>query len=77
MVAERARNAEIDLLDGRFYGRDPQRELAWMRRNAPVYWDEPRGIWGVALHEDVQRVSKDAERFCSSGRRCHMYDSVS
>lgn len=66
-MAERARNAEIDLLDGRFYGRDPQRELAWMRRNAPVYWDEPRGIWGVALHEDVQRVSKDAERFCSSG----------
>jgi cytochrome P450 family 142 subfamily A polypeptide 1 len=60
-------NPEIDLLDGRFYARDPHRHFAWMRRHAPVYFDEPRGIWGVTLHEDVQRVSKDPDAFCSSG----------
>ena len=35
--------------------------------HAPLYWDEPRGLWGVALHADVQRVSKDPDVFCSSG----------
>ena len=58
---------EIDLLDGRFYAADPFPAYAWLRRHAPVYFDEPRGLWGVALHEDVQRVSKDPELFCSSG----------
>jgi cholest-4-en-3-one 26-monooxygenase len=58
---------EIDLLDGRFYAGDPFPAYAWLRRHAPVYYDEPRGLWGVALHEDVQRVSKDPELFCSSG----------
>jgi cytochrome P450 family 142 subfamily A polypeptide 1 len=66
-VAAHPQNPAIDLLDGRFYARDPQRELAWLRRHAPVYRDEPRGVWGVALHEDVQRVSKDPETFCSGG----------
>jgi cytochrome P450 family 142 subfamily A polypeptide 1 len=60
-------NPAIDLLDGRFYARDPHPHFAWMRRHAPLYWDEPRRIWGVALHEDVQRVSKDPQLFCSSG----------
>jgi cytochrome P450 family 142 subfamily A polypeptide 1 len=66
-VAGAPANPEIDLLDGRFYARAPFGAWAWLRRNAPVYYDEPRGVWGVALHEDVQRVSKDPERFCSSG----------
>lgn len=60
-------NPAIDLLDGRFYARVPEAEWAWLRANAPVYWDEPRGLWGVALHADVQRVSKDPDVFCSSG----------
>jgi cytochrome P450 family 142 subfamily A polypeptide 1 len=58
---------EIDLLDGHFYAGDPFPAYAWLRRHAPVYFDEPRGLFAVALHEDVQRVSKDPERFCSSG----------
>jgi cholest-4-en-3-one 26-monooxygenase len=57
----------IDLLDGRFYAGRPEAAFAWMRREAPVYFDEPRGLFGVALHEDVQRVSKDPESFCSGG----------
>jgi cytochrome P450 family 142 subfamily A polypeptide 1 len=60
-------NPAIDLLDGRFYATAPEAAWAWLRKNAPVYRDEPRGVWGVALHEDVQRVSKDPDRFCSSG----------
>jgi cholest-4-en-3-one 26-monooxygenase len=60
-------NPAVDLLDGRFYARVPEAEWAWLRANAPVYRDELSGIWGVALHEDVQRVSKDPDVFCSSG----------
>jgi cytochrome P450 family 142 subfamily A polypeptide 1 len=66
-VTARPANPAIDLLDGRFYARDPHPQFAWMRRHAPVYRDEPNGLWAVTLHEDVQRVSKDPESFCSSG----------
>jgi cytochrome P450 family 142 subfamily A polypeptide 1 len=57
----------IDLLDGHFYAGDPDPGFAWMRAHAPVWWDPAREIFGVALHEDVQRVSKSPELFCSSG----------
>jgi len=57
----------IDLLDGHFYAGDPFPAFAWMRAHAPVYRDEARGLFGVALHEDVQRVSKSPDVFCSSG----------
>ena len=58
---------DIDLLDGEFYARDPHRHFDWMRVHAPLYWDEKRELWGVALHEDVQRVSRAPDVFCSGG----------
>jgi len=57
--------AEIQLLDGNFYTRDPHRSFRWMRANAPVYWDAGGSVWGIALHEDIMAVSKDPETFCS------------
>jgi len=57
----------IDLLDGHFYAGDPEPAFGWLRANAPVWWDPARELFGVALHEDVQRVSKSPELFCSSG----------
>jgi cytochrome P450 family 142 subfamily A polypeptide 1 len=57
----------IDLLDGHFYAGDPDPAFAWLRAHAPVWWDPARELFGVALHEDVQRVSKSPELFCSSG----------
>jgi cytochrome P450 family 142 subfamily A polypeptide 1 len=58
---------EIRLLDGHFYAGDPHRHFRWMREHAPLYRDESSGVWGVALHEDILRVSRDPETFCSRG----------
>jgi hypothetical protein len=30
---------EFDLLDGRWYASQPYADWAWMRADAPVYWD--------------------------------------
>ena len=55
-------NPEIRLLDGQFYVDRPHDHYRWMRRHAPVYWDDGGKVWGVALHEDVMAVSKNASR---------------
>jgi len=59
-------NPEINLLDGRFYANDPHPYFTWMRANAPVYWDESCGIWGVASHAAVMHASKTPGDFCNS-----------
>src|SRR5262249_48495474 len=56
---------DIRLLDGDFYAGNPHRHFAWMRAHAPLYWDAAGGLWGVTLHEDVLRISRDPETFCS------------
>ena len=56
---------EILLLDGNFYIDQPLHHYAWMRANAPLYYDEVGDIWGVTLHEDIMTVSKSPETFCS------------
>ena len=57
--------SEIRLLDGNFYIDRPLDHYAWMRENAPLYYDEVGEIWGVTLHEDIMQVSKTPELFCS------------
>jgi cytochrome P450 family 142 subfamily A polypeptide 1 len=64
-VADHATRPEIKLLDGHFYADDPHRWFAWLRQHAPVYWDENDQVWGIALHEDVQALSRDPETFCN------------
>ena len=56
---------EIALLDGHFYLDRPLEHFAWMRENAPVYYDEAGEIWGLTLHEDIMYASKNPELFCS------------
>jgi len=56
---------EIKLLDGHFYAKRPLEHFAWMRENAPVYYDESGEIWGIAAHEDIMTISKNPEIFCS------------
>jgi cytochrome P450 family 142 subfamily A polypeptide 1 len=55
----------IRLLDGAFYVDRPLEHFAWMRENAPVYYDAASEIWGIATHEDVMTVSKTPDLFCS------------
>jgi cytochrome P450 family 142 subfamily A polypeptide 1 len=64
-MADHPIHPDIDLMAGEFYAQDPHRSFDWMRENAPVYWDEPRQVWGISLHEDVQRVSRDPGTFCN------------
>ena len=50
---------------GEFYASDVHTTYAWMRDNAPIYWDETWKIWGVARHADIMSCSKQPELFCS------------
>jgi cytochrome P450 family 142 subfamily A polypeptide 1 len=65
---------EIRLLDPDFYA-DPHPLFAWMRREAPVYWDDRTGIWGITRYADIMTVSRDAKTFCS-GRGSRPESSV-
>lgn len=56
---------DIRLLDGFWYTEDPLARYRWMRDNAPVYWDDAAGIWGIARHDDIMFVSKHPELYCS------------
>ncbi|MEO0493850.1 MAG: cytochrome P450 [Actinomycetota bacterium] len=47
------------------FNADPFERMAWMRENAPVYWDDETGLWAITRHEDIQRVEADHETFCS------------
>jgi cytochrome P450 family 142 subfamily A polypeptide 1 len=64
-MADHPRNPAIRLLDGQFYVDRPLEHFRWMREHAPVYWDDSSGLWGIALHQDVMRVSRAPELFCS------------
>jgi cytochrome P450 family 142 subfamily A polypeptide 1 len=56
----------IDLMSGAFYGREPYDAYAWMRANAPVYYDEPNDLWGVASYAGVKAASLDPDAFSSA-----------
>ncbi len=58
-------NPEIHLLDGQFYVDRPFEHYRWLRRHAPVYWDESGKVWGVARHDDIMAISRNPEVFCS------------
>ena len=58
---------EVALADGAFWGRNPQEELAWLRANAPVHWDEAGQVWGVSRYDDVKALSAQPEVFSNAG----------
>jgi cytochrome P450 family 142 subfamily A polypeptide 1 len=57
----------IDLMSGAFFGREPHDAFAWMRRHAPVYYDEPNDLWAVASYAAVKAASIDTESFSNAG----------
>jgi cholest-4-en-3-one 26-monooxygenase len=63
----------LNLLDGRWYADDPHEVWTWMRREAPVYWDEEAEVWGIARYDDILAVEKDPATYSSRrGPRPHM-----
>jgi cytochrome P450 family 142 subfamily A polypeptide 1 len=57
----------IDLMSGEFYGREPHDAYAWMRANAPVYYDEVNDLWAAASYAAVKAASVDTESFSNAG----------
>ena len=55
---------DIDLVSGEFWGRNPHEALAWMRVNAPVYWDGR--AWGITRYADLKHVSTDPATFSNA-----------
>lgn len=56
---------DLNLLDGGWYADDPHEVWAWMRREAPVYYDEAAAVWGIAAYDDVLAIEKDPVTFSS------------
>jgi cytochrome P450 family 142 subfamily A polypeptide 1 len=56
---------DFDLLDGRWYARQPYRDWAWMRDNAPAYWDAQNEVWALTRYDDVLAAEKDPATFSS------------
>lgn len=56
----------IDLLDGDWYANGPYEDYAWLRENAPLYWDAVNELWGVSRHADVVEIEKRKDVFINS-----------
>jgi cytochrome P450 family 142 subfamily A polypeptide 1 len=57
---------DINLLEGTFYV-DAKEEYAWMRANAPVYFDPQTSMWGIASYDAVLAAEKDTKTFSNAG----------
>lgn len=53
------------LTDPRFYAGDPFPLYARLRAEAPFVWHDDPGFWVASTYDDVLRISKDPETFCS------------
>jgi len=56
---------DLNLLDGTWYAEDPHSVWSWLRREAPVYYDQNSDVWGISRHEDILAIEKDPETFSS------------
>ena len=56
----------IDLLDGDFYAGGPYETYAWMRANAPLYWDATNELWGASRYDDIIEIEKRKDVFINS-----------
>jgi cytochrome P450 family 142 subfamily A polypeptide 1 len=57
---------KIDLVSGDFWGTNPHRELAWLRANDPVYFDEHNGVWGITRYDHLREIETDPVTFTST-----------
>lgn len=65
MTTTHPQRADIDLLDGAWWARQPFELWTWMRENAPVYHDEANAVWGITRHADVLAVERNPTDFSS------------
>jgi cytochrome P450 family 142 subfamily A polypeptide 1 len=55
------------LTDGTFWSGDPFPAFAWMRAEAPAFFDEQSGVWGISRYADIKEISKDPDTFSNAG----------
>jgi len=67
MKVERRTADSIALDQSEFYADQARANetYRWLRREAPLWWFEPRAFWVVSRLEDVQRMSKQPELWSS------------
>ena len=65
MSVAHPRRDGLNLLDGRWYADDPHEVWSWMRREAPVYYDDVADVWGITRYDDVLAIEKDPQTFSS------------
>jgi cytochrome P450 family 142 subfamily A polypeptide 1 len=58
---------DIAIASGEWWGTNPHADLAWLRANDPVHWDEAGGIWGVTRYADVKAVATNPTVFSNAG----------
>jgi cholest-4-en-3-one 26-monooxygenase len=66
-VPDHPTHPDISICDGQFYANDPDPHYAWLRANAPAYWDEDGQVWGISRYADVKAISKDSQTFSNAG----------
>ena len=54
------------VLDPALYAEDPHPLFTRLRAEAPVAWNEERGVWVLTRHADVSHVESNHEVFCAS-----------
>ena len=57
----------LNILEPDLYAGDPGPAYAWLRDQAPAYWDPVNQIWAISRFRDVLAIERDAARY-SSGR---------
>ena len=45
----------------------PWEDHRWLRDHAPVHFDEPSGLWGIARYDDVLAAERDPRTFSNAG----------
>ena len=62
----------VNVLDPETYV-DPWDTYAWLRDEAPVFWDPVQQIWAISRYADVLAIEKDTRRYSSfDGSRPHV-----
>ncbi len=69
---------DIDLTDSKpFADRVPHEWFSFLRKNAPVWWQEEAhgpGFWAVTTHADCTAVNRDYEHFSSARKATYIWD---
>jgi cholest-4-en-3-one 26-monooxygenase len=72
MTTDVGATPSVNVLDPEFYV-DPWHAYAWLRDEAPAFWDPVQKLWVISRYEDILAIERDGVRYSSfSGSRPHI-----